>query len=122
MQRDYFIYLHERDYFELYIFQEVLQSVSMHFLIDLEEEGLLLTFLAGIEDGLYPKRIIIDLHDWQRVKTCIKRLRRQEQVPLLPILVLRDETEDLPYYQNIELFQRPNNRTDWEILVQKIIE
>src|SRR3954471_9060053 len=116
MQRNYFIYLHERDSYDLYIFNEVLRAVSKHFIIDFEEEEPLLAFLGAVEDGLYPHRIIIDLYDWQRVKTVIRKLRRHEQLPLLPFLVLRDRTEDLPYYQNVELFKRPKNRTAWEAL------
>jgi hypothetical protein len=122
MQRKYFAYLHERDYYDLYIFKEELRSVSNHFIIDFDDGEAVLSFLMAVEDGSYPQWIIIDLYDWQQVKALISKLRRQEQVPLLPVLVLRDRSEDLAFYQNVELFRRPKNRTTWEALVQKITQ
>lgn len=122
MERRYFIYLHEREHYDLYYFNDVLRSVSKQFLIDFEDEEPLFTFLKEVKDGFYPHRIIVDLYDWQQVKDFITKLHEQEGLPLLPVLVLRDRREDVPAYQNVELFRRPKNSADWEALVRKIIQ
>lgn len=122
MERGYFLYLHDREHYDLYYFNDALRSVSKQFLIDFEDEEPLFTFLREVKDGLYPHRIIVDLYDWQQVKDFISKLRAHEGLPLLPVLVLRNRTEAVPAYQNIELFRRPKNGADWEALVQKIIQ
>lgn len=121
MKRRYFIYLHESNHYDLYYFNDVLRSASKAFLIDFDEEEPLLTFLKEVKDGYYPHRIIIDFYDGQRLKDFITRLRAQQGIPLLPLLVLRDRMEDVPAHQDVELLRRPKNSAGWEALVLKLI-
>jgi hypothetical protein len=121
MERRYFIYLHESNEYDLYYFNDVLRSASKHFLIDFEEEESLFTFLKEVKDGFYPHRIIVDFYDWQRVKDFITKLRGQQELSFLHVVVLRTRSEDVNVYQDVELFRRPKNSAGWEALVLKLL-
>jgi hypothetical protein len=122
MERRYFIYLHERDAYDLHLFNEMLHSVSKHFVIDFDEEETLLTFLSTVEKDAFPHYIIVDLYEAQQVKAFITKLQSGKQFPDIPVLVLRDRGEDLPTYKKVEVFRRPRNSITWRALVQKLLE
>ena len=122
MERRYFIYLHERDSYNLHHFNEILRSESKHFVIDFDDEELLFIFLNTVENGLYPNYIIVDLYETQRVKDFITKLYFRKRLSAIPLLVLRDRSEDLPTYKNVEVFRRPRNSVTWRALVLKLLE
>src|SRR5215213_99285 len=122
MERRYFIYLHERDSYDLHHFNEILRSVSKHFVIDFDEEEPLFIFLNTVENGLYPHYSIVDLYEAQQVRAFITKLHSRKQLSPIPLLVLRDRGEDLPTYKNVEVFRRPRNSITWRALVHKLLE
>jgi hypothetical protein len=121
-EKRYFLYLHERDFYDLQHFKELLHAESKYFLIDYTDQEPLFSFLRTVEDGWYPYYIIVDLYEGDQVRAFIAKLHSMKGLPVIPVLVLRDRSEDLPTYKNVEVFRRPRNHVIWKALVQKLMQ
>jgi hypothetical protein len=121
MQHDYFVYVHEKDQYEIYILNELIRSASPHFIIDFDEAAGFFVFLNAIVDGLYPALVLVDLPDSKQVQTLVGELRRLHNLPTMPVWVLSDAA-NTPAYENTRLFERPRDGHGWEALSQHILQ
>lgn len=121
MHRNYFIYVHEKDCYDLYLFSEMVQTISHHFVIAFEDPVDVLPFLSSIQDNSYPVFIIVDWHDHAQVQTFFNELQQVTAVSALPVLVLW-EIEKPALHNHIRLYERPQNREGWEHLANYIMQ
>ena len=122
MHRKYFIYVHERDCYDLYLFSEKVQALCNYFIIQFENLMEVPPFLSRIPDNNYPAFIIIDLRNTTQVPTLISELQQIDFMPTLPVLVLWEAEKPGMSHKNTRLYERPQNNEGWEHLANYVVQ
>jgi hypothetical protein len=120
MQQDYFVYVHEKDQYDFYMFHDVIRSVTPYFIIDFEEGREFLLFLTSIRDGNYPLLAIVDLADSRQAQGLVGQLRQLPRLHGLPVWVLLNALPKIMHYDNIVFAERPQHRDGWEALAHRV--
>ena len=122
MQQNYFVYVHEKDQYDFYIFQDLIRSATPYFIIDFEGAAEFFFFLSTIRTGSYPLLAVVDLYDSRQAQAFVGKLRQLEGIAHLPVWVLLNALPKTVHYDNLVFSERPQDRDGWEALAHCIAE